>query len=105
MDSSTVFIKAADLLREKGWGQGAFRPKGGGLCVLGALNVALGFSFDDLEGLDLLPFFAEVDGADLRLARWNDEPSRTKGEVLEALEHFANGGSLDAILPPAHADT
>ena len=105
MDSSTVCSKAADVLREQGWGQRAFRPPGGGYCVLGALNVAAGLVYDDPGGLYELPFLAEMPDAHLLLARWNDETGRTQDEVLEALEHFANGGSLDDILPPAHADT
>ena len=105
MDSSTVCSKAADLLRDAGWGQKAYRPMGGGYCVLGALNVASNRVYDDPLWLDELPFLAEVPDAQLQLARWNDETGRTQDEVLEALEHFANGGSLDDILPPAHADT
>ena len=106
MDSSTIFIKTAEVLREAGWGQGAYRPKGGGYCVLGAMNVAAGLPYDDPSWLHESPFrFLEDEDNQLRLTRWNDTEGRTKEEVIEALERLAAGHDLDDILSPAHADT
>ena len=105
MDPETLFTKAADLLREAGWGQHAYRPKGGGLCVLGALNVTLGFTYDDGDALYEFPWLDELRDRQLELSRWNDDEGRTKEEVLEALGRLAVGCTLDDILPPAHADT
>lgn len=73
---------AADLLRREGWIKGDFRNKDG-RCLAGAINDVcrpqMGASrraYQALEDVIDTDFYGD----------WNDSPSRTLDEVLDALE-------------------
>jgi hypothetical protein len=92
--------RAADLLEsgEWGWCQGALRT-GPDLCVLGAIAVATGYTFER----EYQKTFINIDDCNPRYsaafdalsvvvpsrAVWNDEPGRTKAEVISALRSAA----------------
>jgi hypothetical protein len=85
---------AADLLESEEWGwcQGVAR-NGDSLCMLGALAVATGNALrehqESFEG-DLGPRYeAAYKVLPEGKAAWNDEPGRTKAEVISALRSAA----------------
>jgi hypothetical protein len=88
-----VFLRAAEIVRERGFCQGPWRV-GGPLCAAGAVGQAaeaLGFARWEMEGR-LLQFADALGGsAFLDVHSWNDAPGRTAGEVAEALERAAYG--------------
>lgn len=108
MNTSEVLYRAADLIEERGWGQGAdtWADHGQGLCLEGGILAASGadLGFTDPEFLgcpayrsvlryleDRFAFeFSRVQYAgDPRLWDWNDEKGRTAAEVIEVLRAAA----------------
>jgi hypothetical protein len=88
-----VLLRAAEIVRERGFCQGPWRP-GGPLCAAGAVSQAaeeLGFVRPEMEAR-LLQFAGALGGSDvLDVHTWNDAPGRTAGEVAEALQRAAFG--------------
>ena len=88
-----VLLRAAEIVRERGFRQGPWRT-GGPLCAAGAVGEAgtdLGLSRRTMER-HLLRFASALGGSDFAdVHRWNDAPGRTAGEVAEALERAAYG--------------
>jgi hypothetical protein len=88
-----VLLRAAEIVRERGFCQGPWRP-GGPLCAAGAVSQAaeeLGFVRPEMEAR-LRRFAAALGGVAVRdVHRWNDAPERTAGEVAEALQRAAFG--------------
>lgn len=97
-----VYEKAAEYLEEYGWSQGkdqfiTYGEEGGPRCIMGAIQSAGGYG--QLREL-AAEFFAEVLELDypineyaspaVRPIRWNDEPGRTKDEVVNTLLGLAN---------------
>ena len=95
---------AANYIREHGWCQKNFELPGGQCCALGARNAVV-FGKCDPWDLDPTPeqcreatemriaFMSEA-GIDPYLSditTWNDEPGRTKEEVLAVFDRIANG--------------
>lgn len=78
-----VALKAAELLREDGWIQGSFCTDEG-RCLRGALDVAA-----EGLGLSVSKTWNKVYDRVGMPARWNDDPARTKEEVLNLLEQIA----------------
>lgn len=93
-----VYEKAAEYLEEYGWIQGEAGEPGSARCMVGAMSSALGFSFflSPLQRpvLDKARNFAEqvleIWDSYATLAYWNDDPSRTKDEVINVLHGLAN---------------
>jgi hypothetical protein len=99
--------EAADLIRRTGWVQnGVAHWKGDelvGMCIGGALNAALYTEpvFGEEEGAwtqpvlhvlrEQYPDYPWVNAAraDSLVVNWNDDPDRTKDEVLAILEKLA----------------
>jgi len=88
-----VLLRAAEIVRERGFCQGPWRA-GGPLCAAGAVSQAakdLGFVRPEMEAR-LRRFAAALGGVAVRdIHRWNDAPERTAGEVAEALQRAAYG--------------
>jgi hypothetical protein len=95
-----VLHRAADLLGEWAWCQGAAQ-RGDAFCALGALWFAATgeppkcISFDHSDG-DLPPLYAAGRDAFNRVggdARWNDAPERTKADVVAKLREAAEAAA------------
>ncbi|MFI6609294.1 hypothetical protein [Streptomyces sp. NPDC050507] len=103
-----LFDKAARLLEEKGWTQGAFKvPETGAMCARGALYEAQGCEWErsDLPGGDLEPRGFDWSRAHAIndtltdyvpneygfLPHWNDDEGRTAKEVTALLRDVARG--------------
>lgn len=86
-----VLLDAADLIEEKGWIQGANWRPGLGYCVFGAINKVTqnDLAFSDAVGRVLTEIGRLNQPWTGGIARWNDEPGRTKDEVLAALRKAA----------------
>jgi hypothetical protein len=84
-------LKAAQYIREHGWCQHRMEDTDGRVCLVGAIKRTLGMSLDSLVfGIE----FNKMDTfiGDKDLGGWNDNPSRTKEEVIAALEGAAKRG-------------
>jgi hypothetical protein len=89
-----ILLTAADLLEQHGWIQG-HRRTNRGRCVLGAID----FHWDQVNEVDkwnaLTKILAHINlftqDNTWSLAAWNDEPGRTKAEVITALRAAAKG--------------
>lgn len=88
-----VFLRAAEIVRERGFCQGPWRTDGP-VCAAGAVGEAggdLGLSRAMMEAR-LLRFARALGGsAASDVHDWNDVPGRTAAEVAEALERAAYG--------------
>lgn len=114
MNISTTLNTAADLIRDKGWGQGSATWYGrGGLCVEGAIGAAMGVNVNNYSGNHMSPKDLNFecpaglavreylgprikDGRaqhftteELWLSHWNDATGRTAEEVIEVLRAVA----------------
>ena len=109
MTLAEILDKAADVITQRGWWQGGFVPKGTSdlgscpVCPLAAINVAAGG--DPRRCIDAWPdtlAFAAASALATYLGcpedeplatcvgeHWNDDPARTKEQVLAALRGCA----------------
>jgi hypothetical protein len=89
-----ILIGAADALEQHGWIQGALQTNRG-RCVLGAIGANWGLTTDADKCDAAAKFLAHINllsqDDPWGLAAWNDEPGRTKGEVVTALREAAKG--------------
>lgn len=98
-----ILLKAADILKERGWTQDAFTKPGGSVCLLGALNRADNLAAD---GCSILKGSGRLDScysparalAEAKIIElicpggipwWNDNAGRTKKQVLNVLYKVA----------------
>lgn len=101
----TIWSKALDVLEERGWCQGSFENRQGGVCIEGALNLAMGARKangareDGVHSYlleDALLVFGELrnavagrklDDEDHAISHvaWNDDPNRTYLDVKTLL--------------------
>lgn len=89
MQPDEVLEKAAEYIAEHGWHQGSAYKYGIGIdfpaaCAVGAVSRVTGGSRYD-DALDFLS--AQVGGVYVPL--WNDDPARTKEEVIETMREAA----------------
>lgn len=89
-----ILRKARELIETKGWTQGAYARSAKGepvdwynkracqFCLNGALNYAEGLAFVSYDGRELI---REAVGQPNTI-KWNDEPTRTKAEVLAVFD-------------------
>lgn len=83
--------RAIDILEREGWIQGAMEGGAGGVCLLGALNIAPSWDvkFDLVRGepvsFGYVRDVLEDRIGDRSIVSWNDQPGRTKSEVLDVL--------------------
>lgn len=107
MLTSEVLNKAADLIEERGWGQGpntwGDEPTEHTLCVEGGILAAMGGEFEHFDpAFVTCPAYRAVRshlegryeflcGLDQggRLWDWNDDSDRTQAEVIEVLRAAA----------------
>lgn len=99
IDLAPVFRRAAVVIRQDGWCQGAFAA-GAAVDVVEAVRRAAtvdgvrdGDAVDTavaLLAVQVDPLVINADPIE-RVAGWNDQPSRTLGEVVGALEQVAVG--------------
>jgi hypothetical protein len=84
-----VLLEAADLLRERGWCQ-HFLSDGGRFCAEGAIRKAAEGTLakTSLKFIQARGLLKKHLGAKY-IAVWNDDPRRTKKQVIEALEAAA----------------
>lgn len=88
-------LKAADLLRERGWCTHVFTNAAGELCLRGAINVAMGGRASSTDrGDDTAPMKALLASMGLetpdQAAMWNNRQSSAE-PVIETLEKAAWG--------------
>lgn len=94
-----LLLKAADLLEQRGWVQGAFR-EAGRFCTLGAVRQASGYyrsqaSVDTVNEWQTTETIYREVIANLDLSfpngvvAWNDGPNQTKEGVISKLREIA----------------
>jgi len=91
MSGETVYSRAAERIRQRGWVQDVGRGPDGEACLVRALSEA----GQSLVG-PLLAIKAHLGlGVGDALVRWNDAPERTVEDVLMVLKemHVEAGGS------------
>ena len=87
MTAKQVLLHAASMIKRKGWIQGEFK-NARGVCVIGAIQeAAWDLNATDRTRAVVLRRLRKVT-ADY-IAEWNDDPLRTKREVLAALRKAA----------------
>ena len=96
MRPQEVLSRAADAIEEHGWTQGNSGNTQIGFCISGAM-MHVGFSFHALDrAYDILCDRLGVLGCHPTLTRrimipkWNDEPGRTKEQVVTMLRELAS---------------
>lgn len=91
-----VFLRAIEVLEERGWHQGGYEGAKGKVCLIGAINVVLtGDATNDDDLADVPLALMRATGA-LRPSTWNDDPSRTYEDVVLALKRAAHGEAFAA---------
>jgi hypothetical protein len=100
-----VYRKAAELLRQDGWTQGAFFDETGKHCLVAAvraanLEITSEWEFPLSAGLkyQLHKTLREQWGSRLSLTWWNDAPGRTADEVITLLEQTAEKLEADETI-------
>lgn len=91
MNNETIARLAEERIRERGWCQRAFEELDGRVCLLGAVNLACTSCADHSNSVAYkfrthLKYELFDDPA-----TWNDDPMRTKEEVLAVLRRIAEG--------------
>lgn len=92
---SEICLRAAEVIRERGWCQMDYKNDQGNVCTLGALSVAVGK--DPVCTVDYLQIADSIGAMKVHLqlgfgeaiAHWNDKPGRTVEQVINALEETA----------------
>lgn len=89
-----VLMKAAEIIRERGWCQNRFEDSAGRVCAMGALKVAAGMPADIMGAVLPPAAFKARDRLQNHLNgrgphKWNDDADRTADEVIAALESAA----------------
>lgn len=82
-------LKAAQIIRERGWCQRVGREADGRVCALGAIAEATRHTI--VEVIMCSPVAARLRKhiSGRTISDWNDEPGRTAGDVIAALETAA----------------
>jgi hypothetical protein len=88
-----VLLKAADYIEKHGWCQKeAFSPDGRA-CMLGGIYAACGGEFREAGLIDTPPNYDKAVERIVKFAPelggWNDQPHRTKNEVVAVLRKAA----------------
>jgi hypothetical protein len=100
-DTADVLDRAADLILQKGWTQEVHARDESGdsdfvtadsavcFCALGAISAAYGSDPSDETGVDAQFHLRKVLPAYASIPDWNDDPVRTKDEVVAKLREAA----------------
>ena len=88
-----MFLKAGTVLKKRGLAKGDFSERGR-LCLYGAVRCAAGARPSDyLHPIDIMvgDYIGRVldKPFSYQITNWNDEPTRTKAEVIAALDAAA----------------
>lgn len=97
----TIYSKAADVIRKRGWTQGNYVDEHGHVCLVGAISYALE-GHPNNEKLDHVAFMRSCEAEDAikhhlqtswgelcpLVADWNDDPARSKEDVLLLLKEL-----------------
>lgn len=83
-----LLLEAANILEHSGWCQYAMQDEKGRLCMLGAIKMAM--YMKNVSGeyyqRSVIRVMQHIGGKTrYRIPEWNDEPGRTKAEVVKAL--------------------
>lgn len=98
MKKSEIYAKAVDVINELGWTQGRYvNRKTGEVCAVGAIRFATGAKYNTTDGyFEGGPSGSELDQYQYDagvlhgfVPNWNDDPSRTKEDVLLYLKEKA----------------
>jgi hypothetical protein len=84
-ETGKVLMRAAEIVRERGWCQLDYEDDQGRVCAAGALYAASGDEWPYVA-MGRRRLAASLGRA---VETWNDVPGRTKEEVIEALERAA----------------
>jgi hypothetical protein len=95
-----LLLRAADVIREFGWVQNSFGNKRVGFCLIGAIGFAAWGAWRPEPDVS-----NQYDQAAVRLGHflcgdpvyYNDDPMRTKEDVIAALEAAAYKGYIHAV--------
>lgn len=80
--------KSIQRLTERGWCQGSFEDKDGRCCALGVMG-----RVDDFQSTaftEAVRYVAMEIGDDMSIIGWNDNPGRTKEEVISLFQKVAD---------------
>lgn len=99
-EPARLLLRAAELIERHGHARGVTRDELGGLCILGAINIASGKVHDSFNWIG--KYDDPANGAWSRICLetgcrdacdWNNAPERTQAEVVAKLRAVAFGGS------------
>lgn len=86
-----TLLDAADYMERNGHCQGAYQ-RDGAVCVLGAIIKTTDGRFDrSSAAIELCKYLHIHD-----LPRWNDQPGRTKAEVVDVMRECAANAELES---------
>ncbi|SRR5258706_12465283 len=77
------YLKAIEVIEQRGWCQGRLMDNQGKLCIVGAIQMTNAPYNTKNYALRLLHRTLGLAG------HWNDAPERTKGEVIAKLKEIA----------------
>lgn len=80
-------MKPSELIRQRGWCQGAFENADGCLCVHEAVHFSYNPPKRHIERRNAMLASLQSDGWN-GFMHWNDAPGRTSDEVIAKLEEF-----------------
>lgn len=88
--TSTEIEKAIEILEERGWNQGSRESSTGEVCLAEALLRAKGLGIHIARTFAAQwNLFKSYLGGSSCIPEWNDDPSRTKEEVIDKLTEVA----------------
>jgi len=79
------YLKAIEIIEQKGWCQGKLMNNQGEVCMAGAIQMAT-YQSVALQGKALKLMHKTLGTL---ISRWNDAPERTKDEVIAKLREIA----------------
>jgi hypothetical protein len=98
LTKSEIYLKAAQLIEERGLTKGNFEAPNGALCIAGACNIASGVYASPASVVGLAAWEVLEKFAGFYLVDWNDRPERTPEEVIDflaiAAAEFEEGDTL-----------
>lgn len=109
-EAGALARQAAAVIEVRGWNQGSFEADSGEVCIRGAFNMAYRTTSAGPSCLAETTFSLWLKDLGViqkssngyygnRLAEWNDEPGRTREEILAYLNKFAEEQDSQAVLP------
>jgi len=102
-EQDKVLLDAADIIERRGWHRGSYESGYGAVCALGAINIAangaaLKFGPSSNDAVVRMTHYLVQTGYEDGVHSWNDQPGRTKEEVVAALRAAAASPHLTSII-------